>query len=346
MSDLLFNKTKPAGEQDTAKCGESMQKSVDKRLRQRREEELEAERKRWRTLGTVGKAHNIVKHVRLNPQHRAAYVNHQMEGVKKEMLQQDNDTRWGSTWKMVDIFLRHRDQVEMYINLTKGLEKEKLTDVEWGDLEALKKMLEPFKVTTILGQGQNAEYGSIPFSLVAYEMLLSVLETEKKKIRPNESTYTYRLEKAWAKLDKYYQRTDDTAAYHIAMILDPRIKMKYFECNWATKLEWVIEAEEKMHQIYHEYKGIEDKDLEVNHEDDSEDNSFNIDVLRFGRPEQRKDELIRYLTSDTVIARQKNFNLMEWWKANETEYPTLARIAFDILSIPCMSVESERAFSG
>ena len=167
-----------------------------------------------------------------------------------------------------------------------------------------------------------------------------------QQIRPNESTYTQRLENSWAKLDKYYQRTDDTAAYRVALILDPRIKMKYFERNWATKQEWIIEAEEKMRQIYHEYKGMEDQDLEVNYENDSEDISFNIEVLRFGRPERRKDELIRYLTSDTVIVRQKNFDLIEWWKANESEYPILARIAFDILSIPCMSVEPERAFSG
>ena len=262
------------------------------------------------------------------------------------MLQQDNDTRWGSTWKMVDIFLRHKDQIEMYINLTKGLEKEKLTDTEWGDLESLKKMLEPFKVATILGQGRNIEHGSITFSLVAYEMLLSLLEKEKKKIRPSESTYTTRLENAWKKLDKYYQRTDDTAAYRVAMILDPRIKMKYFERNWAMKPEWVREAEEKMHEIYQRYKRTEDEDQEINYEDDSEDSSFNIDMLRFGKPEQRKDELLRYLTSDTVIPRQKDFDLMEWWKTNESEYPTLARIAFDILSIPCMSVEPERAFSG
>jgi len=224
-----------------------------------------------------------------------------MDGVKTEMLQQDNDTRWGSTWKMVDIFLRHRDQIEVYVNLTKGLEKEKLTDVEWGDLEALKKMLEPFKVASILGQGRNTEHGSITFSLVEYDMLLSILEKEKKKVWPSESTYTSRLENAWMKLDKYYQRTDDTAAYRMAMILDPRIKMKYFERNWATKPEWVIEADQKMHEIYHEYKRIEDEDKEMNYEDDLEDSSFNIDILRFGKPEQRKNELVRYLTSDTVI---------------------------------------------
>lgn len=102
-------------------------------------------------------------------------------------------------------------------------------------------------------------------------------------------------------LDKYYQKTDDTVAYRIAMILDSHIKMKNFEYNWATKPEWVMEAEEKMHQIYYEYKGMEDTGLEVSSEDDSENSSFNIDVLRFRKPEKRKDKLVCYLTSDTVI---------------------------------------------
>jgi len=40
------------------------------------------------------------------------------------------------------------------------------------------------------------------------------------------------------------------------------------------------------------------------------------------------------------------FNPLEWWKVNEMEYLTLSRIAFEIFSIPAMSVEPERVFSG
>ena len=40
------------------------------------------------------------------------------------------------------------------------------------------------------------------------------------------------------------------------------------------------------------------------------------------------------------------FDPLEWWKGNAIEYPTLTRIAFNVFSIPSMSVEPEQVFSG
>ncbi|TMC16810.1 MAG: hAT transposon family protein [Chloroflexi bacterium] len=61
-------------------------------------------------------------------------------------------------------------------------------------------------------------------------------------------------------------------------------------------------------------------------------------------------QLTRYLKAAVLHlsgqAEAETFELLEWWKGNAKEYPTLARIAFDLLSIPAMSVEPERAFSG
>ena len=38
--------------------------------------------------------------------------------------------------------------------------------------------------------------------------------------------------------------------------------------------------------------------------------------------------------------------MLEWWKANKAEYPTLFRIAVELFAIPGMSAEVERIFSG
>jgi hypothetical protein len=37
---------------------------------------------------------------------------------------------------------------------------------------------------------------------------------------------------------------------------------------------------------------------------------------------------------------------LQWWQANEGEYPILSQMAYDLLSIPAMSDENERVFSG
>ncbi|BBH08762.1 lectin protein kinase family protein [Prunus dulcis] len=43
--------------------------------------------------------------------------------------------------------------------------------------------------------------------------------------------------------------------------------------------------------------------------------------------------------------RNKNFNLLDWWKGNQSIYPILSKVAKDIFAIPSSTVASENAFS-
>ena len=38
-------------------------------------------------------------------------------------------------------------------------------------------------------------------------------------------------------------------------------------------------------------------------------------------------------------------DILQWWRMHADEYPVLARMAYDILSIPATSAEIERVFS-
>uniref|UniRef100_A0A2N9F051 HAT C-terminal dimerisation domain-containing protein n=1 Tax=Fagus sylvatica TaxID=28930 RepID=A0A2N9F051_FAGSY len=57
-----------------------------------------------------------------------------------------------------------------------------------------------------------------------------------------------------------------------------------------------------------------------------------------------KLELDHYLEDD-LMPRTLDFDILNWWKANGPKYPTLQRIARDILAIPVSTVASESAFS-
>ncbi|KAK9076983.1 hypothetical protein SSX86_005318 [Deinandra increscens subsp. villosa] len=64
------------------------------------------------------------------------------------------------------------------------------------------------------------------------------------------------------------------------------------------------------------------------------------DAQTFGK----KSELEKYL-KDEVEEETEDFDILKWWKYNESRYPTLVKMGKDILAIPISSVASEAAFS-
>ena len=54
------------------------------------------------------------------------------------------------------------------------------------------------------------------------------------------------------------------------------------------------------------------------------------------------DELQRYLKDPPAPVKA---DILDWWKGNESSYPTLATMARDFLAIPGSSVPSEQIFS-
>ena len=57
-----------------------------------------------------------------------------------------------------------------------------------------------------------------------------------------------------------------------------------------------------------------------------------------------KLEFEHYLEDD-LMPRTLEFDILAWWKSNGPKYPTLQRIARDILAILVSTVASELAFS-
>ena len=58
----------------------------------------------------------------------------------------------------------------------------------------------------------------------------------------------------------------------------------------------------------------------------------------------KKTELETYLT-EAIIEEEGNFDVLRWWKLNSERFPTLSRLASDVLAVPISTVASELAFS-
>jgi hAT family C-terminal dimerisation region len=350
------NKRRNSEEDDDQREGPVIDDEVpghDESDNKKRNENL---RKAWRALDAVGKAHNIVLWVRGKPQHRSAWKNKYMKHLRNELLQADNVTRWGSTWNMLHVFLRQRERVEEYVDMIPELKDDRLTESDWKDLKDVLRLLEPFKKLTVLGEERGTLYGSVGSVLWGFDILLEKLEKERKKSRPSDAPYQRALDASWAKLCKYYKLTDESLVYVVAGMLDPRMKYQYFERRWES--DWLAGVMSKMRFTFNQYQEKEptpdilqnlNSKKDDDYDDDDED-SFDLNKWRFGDTQQIADELTRYLAAPVLTldsaAANDAFNALEWWKGNEMEYPTLARIAFNVFSVPSMSVEPERVFSG
>ncbi|KAE8657886.1 hypothetical protein F3Y22_tig00116976pilonHSYRG00038 [Hibiscus syriacus] len=69
---------------------------------------------------------------------------------------------------------------------------------------------------------------------------------------------------------------------------------------------------------------------------------FDVYILETSS-QQMKSELDQYL-EESLLPRVQEFGVFGWWKVNKMKYPTLSKIARDILSIPVSSVAPDSIF--
>jgi hAT family C-terminal dimerisation region len=259
----------------------------------------------------------------------------------------------------------------------------KLDGLAWSRLQAVCDILEKFEVVTktLEGSAKEGHHGALWECLPAMELILKQLEDLKSKyplldnhsvasnasqsrrksgvpLTPSETLtdqfLAIAINNAWVKLDKYYNLTDRSVVYIAAVILNPAHKWKYFEKHWATRVDWLATAKEKFQILWDQYKKDHPipvvvpaaadplhhrvQPLQVHMESLYSDEDDSTD----GR-----DDLERYLDS----GRRKPppgelyFNPIAWWSEKRTEFPILAQLALNLLSIPAMAAEDERVFS-
>jgi hypothetical protein len=285
----------------------------------------------------------------------------QLQAVPALMVVADNDTRWSSTYDMISTAVKQKERIDAFVTSTRQLEKDKLSDQDWTDLTDMLMLLEPFKQVTMLGQKKGTRYGSIASTLWAFDMLLDALEKAKAATRARDNGFRRALERSWTLLDRYYHLTDQSTVHIFAMLLDPRMKLEYFERKWPR--EWVEDAMHKIELFYSQYNSSNDgtADIELNAEGISDNNVNMEETLRPGRldieswlygenNEPEQNELESYLRAGRLKFMNKvelrKFDVHDWWQGMRTVYPMMAAIYFDLCSIPSMSVEPERVFSG
>ncbi|PIA42354.1 hypothetical protein AQUCO_02000067v1 [Aquilegia coerulea] len=169
------------------------------------------------------------------------------------------------------------------------------------------------------------------------------------------------------KFDSYWKRCCFILA--IAVVLDPQFKMKLVECSFARihadEADTYIKiVDESIHELFSEYvmqipplsSDLEQGSLSIVKVDEAFDVSsggtlpvddfFDSDVFmsELSGSQHTKSELDQYL-EEPVVPFTLEFEILSWWDLNSFKYPTLSKMARDILSIPLSAVNPETVFS-
>ena len=183
--------------------------------------------------------------------------------------------------------------------------------------------------------------------LPAMDYILEQFEQMKDKYR-NNKTMASMFNSGWAKMEKYYNMTDESPAYVAAIILDPNAKWSYIENNWQKS--WIKTSKAMMEKLWKGYKpaastssGISSGTNTDSSQTSSNRNAFFDWKKRHQAVPRVEDEYERYCSAECTF----DVDPRTWWMetTQQVNYPNLSKLALDILSIPAMSADPERLFS-
>lgn len=199
---------------------------------------------------------------------------------------------------------------------------------------------------------ETTEDGALFNVLPAFDHLLSRLEMAKETYANNPRLATC-VNLAWKKLKEYYMETDFSKVYLVAAVLDPRVKLRYFEQNWEP--EWLVGIRDKLDSYIEEFsRAIEVHDYIVPNPDGVHMNESQDSNTTFGSwRKSDEDEGLTGLAKEwerclesARVKDYKGFSVRRWWIVQRDQLPVLSQVALETLAIPAMSTEVERTFSG
>ncbi|KAJ6436596.1 hypothetical protein O9K51_10838 [Purpureocillium lavendulum] len=287
-----------------------------------------------RRHGALGMLHNLVVWVRSSGQRYQAFSK-----AAGRMIPQDNSTRWNSWYLMIHVAIKARKEVNSFIDdhYTEGdISLDYLHPEHWQELQEIHDFLQPFHEITKDTQWDNSSLDEVICSM---DFLITHYKASTEKFR-HSLTMTDRIMTSWYKFDDYYRRTDDSPVYAAAILLHPSLRRAHLHEAWKDQSQYIGPAVEAVRKLWEDYKP---RQVPTINEDLS---AYEAYKQRIYQPPSSHDEFNRFIDGPTLPIGSSS--ALSWWlePTQATSFPNLYRLAVNIFSIPAMSAEAERVFSG
>ncbi|XP_040947961.1 zinc finger BED domain-containing protein RICESLEEPER 2-like isoform X1 [Gossypium hirsutum] len=280
------------------------------------------------------------------------------------MLCLDVCTRWNSTYLMLDTAQNFERAFERFeeqdTNFRAELERgEGWPSVDdWDNVRNLRDFLEHFYEVTLRISGTSYVTSNNFFDelseidiLLRDAQLNSNIDFNVMAIKMKE-----KYDKYWGDIDKM------NLLMFVACVLDPRQKLKYLEfalsemSSSEKACEMMQKLKESLYELFDEYKpplhstcSQSSVSTHVSIGEPQQKMKRRMQALYKKREleicgEDKTSELDKYL-AEANEEFVEDFDILLWWKVNSPRFPTLSKIARDVLAIPVSTVASESAFS-
>lgn len=238
---------------------------------------------------------------------------------------------------------------------------------DWATIADYINVLQPFKEATLLleGRGSAGSSGAIWEVLPTFDWLITTLEGHIERLK--EACYTQdpdspedhvllNCQRALLKLEAYYQKLVEAPAYFIAAKLHPTYK-DLLATKWTSpeRRIWLTKGNADLIAAFR----VEKARLRRSPPSSSEPPQKVARTSYSGRAEYLRaslsqanmlrddeDELKRW-DNEPILPENHPLALdpIQHWVSRAEQYPTLSKLALDILSIPASAADCERTFS-
>lgn len=309
---------------------------------------------------TVKKVRDSVKYVKISELSGEKFLDlkQQLQVPSAKSLNVDDQTKWNTTYAMLLTALELREIFSSLDTVDPDFKNSPSTE-DWKHIETLCTSIKPlFETAHLLATGE-----SLTANLFFHEVWNIQLELSRSAT--SEDPLLIRLTKSiQEKFDNYWNSSWILLA--IAVVMDPRFKMKLvefsFSKNYGEDAAFYIKTiEDSIHELFLEYvslplpltpayveeaNGVTVK-LEDPHGIGISSNGlalteFDVYIMET-TSQQSKSELDKYL-QESLLPRVNEIDVLGWWKVNSVKYPTLSKMACDILSISVCTVPASSVF--
>lgn len=269
------------------------------------------------------------------------YFKHSSLNSKLEKsLKQEVETRWNTKLEMIESIYDQFDAISDILS-----ERDEISKIERIDaniLQVLVNFLRKFWEASDFLEG--SKYPTLHMVIPWYKTLINHC-----KVNISDNDTLIEIKSVVEQVIKKKLNIEDI--HKIAIFFDPRMKqLKILEQSDA---KWVKErirnqCSSIISQITNEESDdstttVQERPLKKSRKKVKETTTDFSEYYDSSSEEEENDEIDQYLKCKAP--KDKNLNVLQWWKDHKDEYPALAILSAYYLSIPASSASSEREFS-